>query len=346
MKHVHTLVIGGALSAVLGATVAAQQTPDTVEGHIAAAKALNDQSPTPFFTLCDRPSAAAPVPARGNAPAAGRENQPPRAGGGGRGGGARQTPDRSQWAAEPVKVFDNLFYVGDKSISSWAVITSAGIIVIDPIWDYNVEEQVVGGLRKLGFDPANIKYVVVSHGHVDHVGGAWFLQDRFKARILMSAADWDLLEHTGGSWPKAKRDMIVVDGQELTLGDTTLTMYATPGHTPGTISTLIPVKDSGRPHVAALWGGTGFNFTMSPEKPAAYWYDAYAKSAESFRDAAAKAGADIILSNHKNWDDSDVKMAALAKRAAGQPNPYVIGAQNVQRHLTVAAECAKAGRLK
>ena len=100
------------------------------------------------------------------------------------------------------------------------------------------------------------------------------------------------------------------------------------------------------PHVAALWGGTGFNFTMTAEKPAAYWYDAYAKSAEHFRDAAAKAGADIILSNHKNWDDSDAKMSALATRTAGQPNPYVIGAQSVQRHLTIASECAKAGGLK
>jgi metallo-beta-lactamase class B len=346
MTRAQALIAYGSLLAICGATVVAQQTPDTVEGHVAAAKAFNEQGPTPFFLLCSRPSAAAPAPARGNAPATDRENQSARSGGGRGAGGTRQTPDRSRWASDPVKVFDNLFYVGDKEISSWAVVTAAGIIIIDPIWDYNVEEQVVGGLRKLGFDPANIKYVVVSHGHVDHVGGAWFLQDRFKARVLMSAADWDLLEHTGGSWPKARRDLIVTDGQTLTLGDTTLTMYATPGHTPGTISTLIPVRDGGARHVAALWGGTGFNFTMTREKPAAYWYDEYAKSAEHFRDMAAKAGADVILSNHKSWDDSELKMAALARRTAGQPNPYVIGAQSVQRHLTIASECAKAGRLK
>ena len=345
------MAYGSLLAICGGPVVARQQIPNTVEGHTAAAKALNDLSPTPFFTLCSRPSAAAPPAPRGNAAAGGRGNAP--AAGGNQGaradgaaGGTRQAPDRSQWAAEPVKVFDNLFYVGDKSISSWAVVTSAGIIIIDPIWDYNVEEQVAGGLKKLGFDPANIKYVIVSHGHIDHVGGAWFLQNQYKARILMSAEDWDLLEHTGGSWPKAKRDMLVTDGQKLTLGDTTLTMYATPGHTPGTISTLIPVKDRGTPHVAALWGGTGFNFTITPEKPADYWYDVYAKSAEHFRDVAAKAGADIILSNHKNWDDSDAKMAALATRTAGQPNPYVVGTQAVQRALTIASECAKAGRLK
>jgi metallo-beta-lactamase class B len=123
-------------------------------------------------------------------------------------------------------------------------------------------------------------------------------------------------------------------------------MYATPGHTPGTISTLIPVTDGGKPHVAALWGGTGFNFTITPERPAAYWYDAYSKSAERFRDMSAKAGADIFLSNHKNWDGSDAKMAVLAKRSPGGPHPYVIGAQSVQRFLTIASECAKAEGLK
>ena len=60
------------------------------------------------------------------------------------------------------------------NIFTWAVSTSAGIIIIDPIYDYSVEEQVVGGLKKLGLDPAQIKYVVVSHAHRDHAGGAWY----------------------------------------------------------------------------------------------------------------------------------------------------------------------------
>ena len=321
------------LMVIYGAAIIGQSAGDTADAHIAIAKALDAQGSTPLFTLCSRPAAAAPAtPARGS--------QPPR------GGGAPQPPDRSRWATEPVKVFDNLYYVGEKEISAWAVITSAGIIVVDAIWDYNVEEQVVGGLKKLGFDPANIKYVVVSHAHRDHVGGAWWLQDRYRARVLMAAADWDLLEHTGGAWPKVRRDMVVTDGQTLTLGDTTLTFYETPGHTPGTISTVIPVRDGGAPHVAALWGGTGFNFTLTPDRPAAYWYDAYAASAEHFRNVAAKAAADIFLSNHPSWDGSVAKMAALATRSPGTSHPYVIGAPSVQRYLTIAAECAKAGRLK
>ena len=122
----------------------------------------------------------------------------------------------------------------------------------------------VGGLKKLGLDPAQIKYVIVSHGHLDHAGGAKFLQERFGSRLIMTAADYDLLDQQNPPW-KPKRDMVATDGYKLTLGDTTLTLYVTPGHTEGTISTIIPVKDGGAPHVAAAWGGTLFNF--GPIKP-------------------------------------------------------------------------------
>jgi metallo-beta-lactamase class B len=243
-------------------------------------------------------------------------------------------------------VFDNLYFVGQTEYSAWAVATSAGIILVDAIWDYSIQDEVVGGLKKLGLDPAAIKYVLVSHGHLDHAGGAKFLQDEFGARVIMSAADWDLIGRNTQSWPKPKRDMVATDGQKLTLGDTTLTLYLTPGHTPGTISTLIPVKDRGVPHVVAEWGGTGFNFTITPDKPQRYWFETYIKSAERFRDAAARAGADALIANHTNLDGSKTKLPAVAARKAGDPNPYVIGADGVRRYLTVADECARAGLLR
>jgi len=334
MKKAHVWVLSAVAATLtgiygIGASAQVTGTADTVDAHVAAAKALAANEQTALINLCDPP---APPAARGNQPA--RGGQPP------------APPDRSRWTREPMKVFDNLYYVGEKEYSSWAVVTSAGIIIIDAIYDYSVEEQVAGGLKKLGLDPANIKYVVVSHAHRDHVGGAWFLQERYGARVVMTAADWDLLQRTSGTWPKPRRDMVATDGQQLTLGDTTLTFYATPGHTPGTMSTLIPVKDRGKPHVAALWGGTGFNFTITPERPAAYWFDAYIKSADHFREAAAKAGADVFLSNHPSWDGSNAKMAALAKRGPADPHPYVVGAPSIQHYLSIAAECAKAGRLR
>src|SRR4029077_17834632 len=108
--------------------------------------------------------------------------------------------------------------------------------------------------------------VFFTHGTLDHAGGAKLLQERFGARVILSAADWELIGRNTQSWPKPKRDIVAIDGQRLTLGDTTLTLYLTPGHTPGTISTLIPVRDQGRPHIAAEWGGLGFNFTNTPQK--------------------------------------------------------------------------------
>lgn len=245
-------------------------------------------------------------------------------------------PPREDWYAEPVRVFDNLFYVGMTEFSTWAVTTSDGIIVIDPIFDYSVEAEVVDGLRKLGFDPADIRYVLVSHGHGDHAGGAKFLQQEFGARVLMGTADWDLVEAQNPSW-KPERDIEVVDGQQLTLGDTTLTLYLTPGHTYGTVSTLIPVRDGGSDHLAALWGGTLFNFGPDAER-----FSAYAESAERFRDITASAGVDVLLSNHTDYDGSKQKLPALAGREPGDPHPYVVGADSVERYLTVAHECALA----
>ena len=263
------------------------------------------------------------------------------AAGAGRAAGPRPSPSRDSWHAEPVKVFDNLYWFGQTEYSVWAVTTSAGIIVIDTIFDYSVEDEVVNGMKKLGLDPANIKYVIVSHGHSDHSGGAKLLQDRYHPRVLMSAADWDLLDRSGGTKPA--RDMVVTDGQKLTLGDTTLTMYITPGHTPGTISTIIPVTDNGKPHTVAEWGGTAFNFTITPDKDRDYWFHTYIASAERFRQIAAAAGADVIIANHTIFDGSKQKLPALATRKPGDPNPWVIGEDSVRRYMTVAVECAHAG---
>src|SRR5882672_6078926 len=162
-----------------------------------------------------------------------------------------------------------------------------------------------------------------------------YLQDHFGAHVIMSAADWDLLDRDRGAWPKPKRDMVATDGQRLTLGDTTLTLYITPGHTPGTISILIPVKDNAAPHLAALWGGTGLNADRES-------LQSYIRSAQRFGDIARQAGADIILSNHTDWDRSKVNLPLLPKRTPGSPNPYVVGNESVRRYLKVAEECATA----
>jgi metallo-beta-lactamase class B len=327
------MTVAGCLVLGLGAaTLLGQATANTAEAHRAAAKAAaGNDHPGLLAALCPDPAARGAAPARGRA-AAGQRGQAPAAA-----AAPRPAPPRDQWHAEPVKVFDNLYWLGQTEFSVWAVTTSAGIIVIDTIFDYSVEDEVVGGMKKLGLDPANIKYVIVSHGHGDHSGGAKFLQDTFHARVLLSEKDWQLLERSNGTRPT--RDMVVTDGQKLTLGDTTLTIYITPGHTEGTISTIIPVKDRGTPHVMAEWGGTLIGGLRTPEG-----FQTYINSAERFRDVAAKAGAEGILSNHTNYDGSKIKLPAVLNRKTGDPNPYLIGTDAVQRYLTVADECAKAGQ--
>ena len=103
-------------------------------------------------------------------------------------------PARDTWYAEPAKVFDNLYFVGGKVHSSWALTTREGIILIDTIYPYNSEELIIGGMQKVGLDPKNIKYVLISHAHTDHIGGAEMLQNRYGVRVVMGGPDWDMVE--------------------------------------------------------------------------------------------------------------------------------------------------------
>jgi metallo-beta-lactamase class B len=331
--------------AIASATAAASpahsaEPAQTVDAHVAAARTAAGKDHQGLFQrLCTAPAPrAAAAPASTTAAAAAQRPQGP--------------PARDTWHVEPAKVFDNLYFVGEKEYSAWAVSTSEGIILIDAIFHYSVDEQVVQGLTKLGLDPKTIRSVIISHAHGDHAAGARHLQDRFGARIVLSEADWDLMDRDKSSWPKPKRDMIATDGQRLTLGDTTLTLYLTPGHTLGTLSTIVPVRDGGKPHVAAAWAGTAFNWQsgspayISPERPAKFWFDSYIGSARRFRNLVAKAGADVIIANHTNFDESKRKLPALAARRSGDPHPYVIGSDAVQRYLVVAEECAKAAELR
>ena len=306
-------VVTAALAGITSATWAQQ---DTAESHFAAAKAAAGTDHVALFeATCVREPGPPPALT-----------------------GPREVPERSTWHHEPVKVFDNLYYVGENEYSAWAVITSDGIIVIDTIWSHSVEDEIVGGLKKLGFDPAQIKYALVSHAHIDHIGGAKYLQEKFGTRIVMSAADWDFAESSTRlpAEIKPRRDVVATDGYELALGKTKLTLHLTPGHTPGTISTIFTVMDAGQPHTVATWGGTSFNFQPSPQA-----FQTYINSAVSFEDVVKKTGADVILSNHTIFDGSLAKFAALAARKPGEPNPFVVGPDSVQRYVKVAEECAR-----
>ena len=319
MRITHFAVLVVLMSAGLAARQAVTGSP---EDHVALAKtAAGDQYQNLFNFLC-----AIPTP-RGGGPA----GAPPAPGRG------PSTPERSTWHVEPVKVFDNLYFVGQSEYSAWALTTSDGIILLDTLFDYSVEDEVAGGLRQLGLDPATIRYAVVTHPHPDHHGGARFLQERYRTRVLMSAADWDVIDRLTGTKPM--RDVVATDGQKLTLGGTTITLYVTPGHTPGTLSMVFPVRDNGTTHTVAYWGGNGLNADRESLQQ-------YIQSAQRFSEIARQAGADVMMSNHTDWDGSKGYLPSLATRAAGTANPYVVGAQGIARYLDVARECATARLLR
>ena len=321
-----------ALAATLGGVNLAGQS-DAVVTQVAAAKAAGGQLwPSLVNRLCS--SAQQPPSTQPQAP------QPT----------SWTPPAKSEWYREPEKVFDNMyiFPIKDTSkehgivgveVAAWAVKGSNGIVLLDSGFDYAVKESIDNGLRKFGLDPSQIKYLLVTHGHGDHFGGTKYLQELYNPQVFMGPGDWELVAkggYVGIGQPQPKRDKVATDGQKFTVGDTTVTAYLTPGHTPGTLSFLIPVTIKGTPHVAAFWGGTA----MGRGSPAAD-LQTFSASAQRFADIAAKAGADIMLSNH-DWAGEFSTKLAMMKANPNGPNPFVVGVDVVRRYTQVLDHCAQA----
>ena len=258
-----------------------------------------------------------------------------------------KAPPRSQWLAAPAKVFDNLYFVGGKVHSSWALTTSEGIILIDTIFPYNSEELIVGGMQKLGLDPKNIKYVLISHAHGDHIGGAEMLQKRYAPRVVLGAPDWETIARYPNRYRTMapKRDVVATDGMPIRLGDATVTAWTTPGHTPGTLSFTFSVLDRGRTVNVVYSGGTAFNFVNNTPNPGIRNFQTYIDSQRKLAQKAAAVKATVLLSNHSEFDAAYKKNQMLAGRGSGS-HPYEIGEEWVQRYFKVTEGCARAAQIR
>jgi metallo-beta-lactamase class B len=316
-----------AIAAGIVVTTTAQTPSTTVEDLVATAKvaAGTDWSGT-FTRLCIPPPAGA---ARGaGAGGAGRRSGP---------------PPREQWHAEPAKVADNLYFIGEKEHHSWALVGSDGIIVIEALFDYMVVDEVAGGLKKLGLDMNKVKYAVMSHAHGDHDGGAAYLQDAIPGvRLVYGKEDWDAVDQsTNRPGGKPKRDLVGTDGMKLSVGDASLQIVTMPGHTPGTLSYLFEVRDNGKPLRIAYVGGTAIPFNGTTA-----FYEQYIASSKKFAKAAAEFGATALLSNHTEFDNGYYKAHTAANRKPGESNPFDVGRDGVARYFTVVENCAEAARLR
>ena len=235
--------------------------------------------------------------------------------------------DQAYQKIAPFKLFDNLYYVGPGFVSAWLIPTSAGLILIDTAQEPYVD-HIVEGIKKSGLDIKDIKYIVLSHGHLDHFGGAARIAEMSGARVAALEEDWKMMEQFAtrpgkdGARPDVapKRDMVLKEGDTLTLGNETLKIYKHPGHTPGSLSAEFTVYDNGAPHKAFLFGGPGPRNGVTGGQ----------QFVESMNRIAQIPGIEVAVNVHSWLTSYPYPNGAILERAiklkerkAGEPNVFV-----------------------
>ena len=240
---------------------------------------------------------------------------------------------------DPVKLFDNVYAVGNSETTVYALTSSEGIVLLDAGFENKAESVLVPQLQKLGLDPARVKYILLGHGHADHFGGSKYFQDKYGTKIAATAADWDLISapaRGGGAIPA--KDVVLAEGQPFKFGDLTITPIEIPGHTPGSLAFIFPVKDKGQTRTAGLFGGTVLTtgiLTTDALKQ-------YTQSIAHYLDAAKKMNVDVELQNHPIFDGMPDKLAKLKSAKASDPNPFVIGNDRYLKMWNIVSECIQA----
>ena len=215
----------------------------------------------------------------------------------------------------PFKVFDNLYYVGVKKISAWLLESDQGLILFDSLYG-DLTGLAIESIRELGFDPDDIRYVIVSHAHRDHIGGARRLQEEFGSVVMMTEADWSIAAEPANpeDYPKPIRHLSASDGSTLNLGRTRLRFFQTPGETPGVLSTRFTVYDNGYPHEAFLFGGADLNFAGIQQT------ELYINSVERLMQLE---GIEVNIPNHPEFGEVFERYEILLEREDGDFHPFV-----------------------
>ena len=243
--------------------------------------------------------------------------------------GAADVPARNP-AFGTVQVFDNVYYAGTGGVGAWIIKTTDGIILWDTLdSEEEVKTILEPGMKKFGLNPSQIKTIVIGHAHNDHTGGAEYLQRMYNPTILMGKLDWDTVMVSAN--PHMRRGVDVIGGQKLTLGDTTLTLFVLPGHTPGSVSGMIPVKYQGRTY-------NMLNLTASR-------FSSYASLApfERIFDEARRAKTVAVVQVHPEiLMNKTAIMEDLHTYPPPGQHPLIWPAEKVSRYMAVELECGRA----
>jgi kynurenine formamidase len=237
---------------------------------------------------------------------------------------------------EPTRVFDNIWWIGMTSQNVWAITTSDGIILLDTMNSADeARDVIVASMKKAGLDPAQIKYIVVGHGHPgqsDHTGGALYLQKTYGVKVVMSPIDAKLvLPAQRPDRPLAVPDIDASHGQKLTLGDTTLTLVHIPGHTPGTMGVIVPVKLRGASHMVIVLAAT-----QMPTRESLLQFE------RVFNDFAKPMKVEASLNMHANGVQEDLTFLETIRKNPGGRNPYLYGPERFARWMDIMLECGRA----
>ena len=218
-------------------------------------------------------------------------------------------PEDMKHLIKPCKITNNVYFVGtfDWSSSSHLIDTGEGLILIDSGFPYAMD-LVLENIENFGFEPSQIKYLLISHGHYDHMGSSVALREKYGTKLCLGEADRLYANGTLDlTWAKElgfeytmpfEPDVLLKDGDEISLGNTTVKCYHTPGHTPGTMSFVFASTYMGKEYVCASFGGAGTN-TM--EKSFLEKYSLPDNCRDDFRNSLnkmAKIKVDIHLGNH------------------------------------------------
>ena len=218
------------------------------------------------------------------------------------------------------RVIDNIYFVGTEALGTFLITTAAGHILINS--DFEATVPVIrASVEELGFDFDDIRIVLGSHAHGDHMQADALVKEMTGAQIMVMEEDLEQLRAMRPGGKEHPVDRILADGDRVELGDTALVAHHTPGHTKGCTSWGLEVAEGGQNYDALIVCSFGVNANYRLVDNADY-----PQQADDYRATFAKARAlpvDVFLGSHGSWYDMATKYETLQNRAPGDPNPFV-----------------------